>query len=103
MAWDGRNALRRIDKAHIPKRVRIRRQAVGIEGIGAVILRLDVNHVMRSLSRDGDIRNVQRLGEYAGVHRKLENFAKLSGIHVLGSENGFIQIAVLPAELTNIL
>ena len=63
---DGRDAGRRVDEAVVPERG----AAVGVEGVNAVVLRGDVDHVdRRRLAGDGDARDGQRLGVDVAVDR----------------------------------
>ena len=79
----------RIEEVHSPKRIGGRR--VGVEGVNAVVLRRHNQDIVDAISRNRDLRHVERLRVNVSVHRKriqpAETFAAftLSGVRVVSS------------------
>src|ERR1700680_3064633 len=66
--------------------------AIGVEGVDAGVLAYHVQKVVRSLTRNADLRKVDRLAIHLAVHGVEADLPELRSIHVSGSEDHFTQI-----------
>jgi len=62
---------------------------IGVEGVDAVVLGGDVEHVVRTLSGDFDVGYVERLGVNRAVHFEGAELAEVLGIDVLRRQDFF--------------
>src|ERR1700722_14899727 len=82
-----------IDQVGVPKRAGVcPGVAVGVEGVDAVILSRNINHVMNPAG-DAHIRNVERLRIYVAVDGLRKFLAEAArSFHYGWSESGFVQV-----------
>src|SRR5262249_32669838 len=79
----GSRSVSGVQQGNFPKRIRVRAAvAVGIKGVDAVVLCSHKNDVVRALSRDRDVGDVERLRVNLSVDRLREKLAKVGGIDV---------------------
>ena len=59
---------------------------VGIESINRILHGGHIDHIVRSLSRNVDVGNIERLGIDLSVYGTREQLAKLTGVHIGGRQ-----------------
>ena len=63
----------------------------GIEGVHAVVFRGDEDDVVRAFAGHRHTRHEQRLRIHVPIDRERKDFAELAGIHIGGSQGGFVE------------
>src|SRR5579859_3107188 len=84
--WHGSHTIGWIEKVDMPERLS---RTVGLEGVYAVMLGRDVNHVDRTHPRNVYARGIQRLRCYDPIYAIGEHASKESGVDILGSQENF--------------
>src|SRR5580704_3571088 len=92
-ARNGSDPLRRIDETVLPERVYIVAAViVRIEGVHAVVLGGDVDHIVLAFTRYGHILEFDGLRVDLTIHRLTEQLAEGGGVHVRGSERALLEV-----------
>ena len=87
---NGEDGLGFVQEGYFPQG--LGRGAVGVEGIDAVVLGGDEEHVVFALTGNLDVGHIKGLSVSIAVDGKSKDFSKLFGINVLRVENFFVEI-----------
>ena len=83
----------RVDEADPPERRRIGTAGIiRVEGIDAVMLRRQEDHIVRALVWDRNVRQIERLGVNITIHKLGKQFTESVCVDSCWSEHGLISV-----------
>jgi hypothetical protein len=86
----------RADHARLPEGPTIGSAvAIGVEGVNSIVFCSNKDYVMRSLVRQGEIADIERLCINLAIDRVAKQLAKRIGIDIGRSKNGLLRILAL--------